>query len=143
MHGIKPRPILHRDIRWPNIVEYYDGYRKFILIDFDYATFGTEKGGTVKKALKELSETGHAPETLVGKHNKKVDMWGVGYLINSCNISNKPKELTELASKLCANNPKKRPSASEALDEVIGLYKEVIILQLFVFFLFVINLTKF
>ncbi|CAG8440837.1 11561_t:CDS:2 [Ambispora gerdemannii] len=49
MHGIKPNPLMHRDVRWPNIVRYKDEYKKFILIDFDYATFGKGKKGIAKK----------------------------------------------------------------------------------------------
>ncbi|CAG8742285.1 7449_t:CDS:2, partial [Funneliformis caledonium] len=45
MHGIKPKPILHRDVRWPNIVQHHNEYKKFILIDFDYATLGSDKRG--------------------------------------------------------------------------------------------------
>src|SRR5947209_1127780 len=101
MHSIKPKPILHRDIRWPNIVLHDE---KFILIDFDYATFGSEKKGIVRKALDDFSETGHAPETLTGKHDMKVDIWGVGHLIDSCAIKGKPKKLKEFASKLQNKN---------------------------------------
>lgn len=124
MHKIKSRPILHRDIRWPNIVLHYDGCKKFILIDFDYATFGSEKKGNVRKALKDFSETGHAPESLIGKHNRKVDIWGIGYLIDSCNIKGIPKKLKEFASKLQNENPKNRPTASDALVEIIKIFKE-------------------
>lgn len=124
MHNIKPKPILHRDVRWPNIVLHND---KFILIDFDYATFGSERKGVVKKPLKNFSETGHAPETLTSRHNKKVDIWGVGHLIDSCYIENKPKQLKEFASKCQDKKPKNRPTASNALKDIINIFMEVII----------------
>ncbi|CAB4482291.1 unnamed protein product [Rhizophagus irregularis] len=121
MHNIKPKPILHRDVRWPNIVLHND---KFILIDFDYATFGSERKGVVKKPLKNFSETGHAPETLTSRHNKKVDIWGVGHLIDSCYIENKPKQLKEFASKCQDKKPKNRPTASNALKDIIKIFME-------------------
>src|SRR5436305_1623703 len=124
MHNIKPKPMLHRDVRWPNIVLHED---EFILIDFDHATFGSERKGTVRKPLKDFSETGHAPETLTGKHNMKVDIWGVGHLIDSCDIKGKTKKLRDFASKLQNQNQKLRPTASDALVESIEIFKEVII----------------
>ena len=103
MHSIRPKPILHRDIRWPNIVLHDE---KFILIDFDYATFGSEKKGIVRKALDDFSETGHAPETLTGKHDRKVDIQGVGYLIDLCNIKGIPRRLKKFASKVAKQKSK-------------------------------------
>lgn len=57
MHEIKPRPIMHRDIRWENIIRHYDRYLRFILIDFDYAIFSPSD-----KPLVEFSEKDHAPK---------------------------------------------------------------------------------
>ncbi|RHZ86769.1 hypothetical protein Glove_46g156 [Diversispora epigaea] len=79
--------------QWSNIILHCD---KYILIDFDYATFGSERKDIVRKALNEFSETGHAPETLIGKHD----------------------------TKLCADKPKNRPTASDALEEVIRMFKK-------------------
>ncbi|RGB22222.1 hypothetical protein C1646_776447 [Rhizophagus diaphanus] len=54
----------------------------------------------------------------------KVDIWGVGYLIDSCDIGGKTKKLSEFASKLQNHNPKHRPTASDALVEIIEIFKE-------------------
>ncbi|CAG8719567.1 19192_t:CDS:2, partial [Racocetra fulgida] len=66
MHEIKPQPIMHRDVRWPNIIRHYDEYQNFILIDFDYATFSP-----AVEPLQEFSESDHAPEMLNKKHDFK------------------------------------------------------------------------
>ncbi|CAG8701236.1 7315_t:CDS:1, partial [Ambispora gerdemannii] len=82
------------------------------------------KKGITKKALKEVSETGHAPEMQIGKHDVKVDIWGVGYLINSCGINGIHSELKSFAKRLCDDAPKGRPNASDAHDEAIKIFKK-------------------
>ncbi|GBC00438.1 hypothetical protein RclHR1_03860003 [Rhizophagus clarus] len=104
MHLIKPQPIMHRDIRWPNIIRHYDEYPRFILIDFDYAIFSP-----ADEPLEEFSEIDHA-------HDFNVDMWGVGNLVVSCSITGIPQELLSFSSDLCNKSPGKRPTASNALD---------------------------
>ncbi|CAB5175604.1 unnamed protein product [Rhizophagus irregularis] len=57
----------------------------------------------------------------------KVDIWGVGYLIDSCDIEGKPKQLKEFASKWQDKKPKNRPTASDALEDIIKIFMEIII----------------
>ncbi|RIB23591.1 hypothetical protein C2G38_2032619 [Gigaspora rosea] len=118
MHESKPTPIMHRDIRWPNIIRHYDEYQRFILIDFDYATYSPSD-----EPLYEFSESDHAPEMLTEGHNFKVDIWGVGNLIGSCNVIGIPSELSSFSTDLCVSNPNKRPSASVALDRTVTKQK--------------------
>ena len=136
MHSIGPKPIMHRDVRWPNIIRYYDEYQRFILIDFDYATFSP-----ATEPLKEFSKSDHAPEMLTRRHNFKVDIWGVGHLVASCNISGIPSDLSSFSADLCKSDPKKRPNASVALDRAKGMFRKVIVCNRFIscFFLFVCN----
>ncbi|CAG8776936.1 1127_t:CDS:1, partial [Ambispora leptoticha] len=119
MHEIKPRPIMHRDIRWPNIIRHYDGYQRFILIDFDYANFSPSD-----EPLKEFSEIDHAPEMLIKKHNFKADIWGVGNLVGSCNVRGIPQELLSFSMDLCNGNPDNRPTASVALDRAKDMFRK-------------------
>ncbi|CAG8775912.1 9525_t:CDS:2 [Dentiscutata erythropus] len=119
MHESKPKPIMHRDVRWPNIIRYHDEYQKFILIDFDYANYSPSD-----EPLEEFSETDHAPEMLTKKHDLKVDIWGVGNLINSCNVTGIPSELLNFSTNLCKGNPNKRPTASVALDQVEDMFRK-------------------
>ncbi|CAG8456287.1 10760_t:CDS:2 [Dentiscutata heterogama] len=119
MHEIKPKPIMYRDVRWPNIIRHYDGYQRFILIDFDNATFSP-----ADEPLEEFSESGHAPEMLIKKHNYKVDIWGVGNLIGSCNVTGIPPELLSFSTNLCKHNPNNRPTTSVALDQAKNMFRE-------------------
>ncbi|CAG8734309.1 12375_t:CDS:2, partial [Ambispora leptoticha] len=118
MHESKPKPIMHRDIRWPNIIRHYDGYQRFILIDFDYADFSPSD-----ESLYEFSESDHAPELLIKGHNFKVDIWGVGNLIGSCYVTDIPSELSSFSTDLCKSNPNERPTASVALDRAKDMFR--------------------
>ncbi|RIB19230.1 hypothetical protein C2G38_2036206 [Gigaspora rosea] len=119
MHEIKPKPIMHRDVRWPNIIRYHDEYQKFILIDFDYANYSPSN-----EPLEEFSESDHAPEMLTKGHDLKVDIWGVGNLISSCNVTGIPSELLNFSTNLCNRNPNKQPTASVALDQVKDMFRK-------------------
>ncbi|SRR6266540_2331294 len=127
MHLSKPKPIMHRDVRWPNIIRHYDEYLRFILIDFDYATFSP-----ADMPLEEFSESDHAPEMLIKKHNFKVDIWGVGNLVASCYISDIPQELVSFSANLCNESPKNRLTASDALDRAKKMFREVIVCKRFI-----------
>jgi len=135
MHLSKPKPIMHRDVRWPNIIRHYDEYLRFILIDFDYATFSP-----ADMPLEEFSESDHAPEMLIKKHNFKVDMWGVGNLVVSCNITGIPQELLSFSTDLCNSSPSKRPTASNALDRAKEMFRTVIVCKRFISWFFLVCL---
>jgi len=122
MHEIKPTPIMHRDVQWPNIIRHNNGYQRFILIDFDYATSSPSD-----KSLEAFSEYDHAPEMLVGKHDFKVDIWGAGKLVGSCNVMGIPSELLGFSIKLCNSNPNNRPTASVALEWAKNMFRKVIV----------------
>ncbi|CAG8794108.1 41424_t:CDS:2 [Gigaspora margarita] len=100
---------MHRGVQWPNIIHYYEEYQRFILIDFDYADFSPSD-----EPLEEFSESDHAPEMLNKKYNFKVDIWGVGNLIGSCNVIGIPSKLSSFSTDLC----------KIALDRVKDMFKE-------------------
>ncbi|CAG8811809.1 12379_t:CDS:2, partial [Gigaspora margarita] len=118
MHESKPKPIMHRDVRWPNIIRHYDEYQKFFLIDFDYASFSPSD-----EPLKEFSEIDHAPEMISKKHDFKVDIWGIGNLVGLCNVTGVPQELLNFSMDLCNSNPDNRPTASVALDRAKVMFR--------------------
>ncbi|CAJ0753152.1 16296_t:CDS:2, partial [Entrophospora sp. SA101] len=91
LHNTKLYPLMHRDIRWPNIILHNEIY---ILIDFEFAEFAPQE------ALNQLKENEHAHEVLRGRHDEKVDLWNIGHLIFSSNTHNIPTDLSNLASKL-------------------------------------------
>jgi serine/threonine protein kinase len=74
MHA-EPRPIFHRDIRWPNVVQCADDPRKWFLIDWeDAATVPT-------LSAKHLDKRCHSPAVFKDNHGPEVDLWSVGMLI--------------------------------------------------------------
>nr|CAG8590599.1 10567_t:CDS:2 [Entrophospora candida] len=114
LHNIKPNPVMHRDIRWPNVIQYEDQY---ILIDFDFASFSPSN-----ENLQNLNPDNHAPEMLIGVHNVTVDIWGVGYLIVSSGINELPEELLSLSQSMCQENINLRPNAFDTLKVVKGFF---------------------
>jgi len=72
--------IVHRDLRWPNVVQ-HPVTERFILIDFDDAVVlhGTKKAEPVKP--EEFDELSHAPACFTGKHSFEVDVWSIGHMI--------------------------------------------------------------
>ncbi|CAJ0769536.1 9639_t:CDS:2, partial [Entrophospora sp. SA101] len=114
LHNIKPNPVMHRDIRWPNVIQYEDQY---ILIDFDFASFSPSN-----ENLQNLNPDNHAPEMLIGVHDVTVDIWGVGYLIVSSGINELPEELLSLSQSMCQENINLRPNAFDTLKVVKGFF---------------------
>ena len=62
---------------------------------------------------------------LVGKHDFKVDIWGVGKLVGSCNVTDIPSELLGFSMKLSNHNPNNRPTASVALEWAKDMFRKV------------------
>ncbi|CAJ0759408.1 6107_t:CDS:2, partial [Entrophospora sp. SA101] len=114
LHNIKPNPVMHRDIRWPNVIQYEDQY---FLIDFDFASFSPSN-----ENLQNLNPDNHAPEMLIGVHDVTVDIWGVGYLIVSSGINELPEELLSLSQSMCQENINLRPNAFDTLKVVKGFF---------------------
>ena len=74
MHA-EPQPLLHRDIRWPNIIRSGSDPRKWFLIDWDDAsTFPTS-------SAMHLDRKTHCPSVSEMGHGTEVDIWAVGKLI--------------------------------------------------------------
>ncbi|CAG8624766.1 14459_t:CDS:2 [Cetraspora pellucida] len=73
----------------------------------------------------EFSESDHASKMLNKKHDFKVDIWGVGNLIGSCNVTGISSELSSFSTDLCKSNPNRRPTASVALDRVKDMFRKI------------------
>ncbi|KAL4025245.1 hypothetical protein IC575_013625 [Cucumis melo] len=63
----------------------------------------------------------HAPEMGRGLHGVKVDMWGVGYLIQTCGLIGIPKMLMELQNRCMDQNPEHRPTAADCYHHLLQL----------------------
>ena len=74
MHA-EPKPLLHRDIRWPNVIRSGGNPMEWFLIDWDDAsTFPT-------LPATHLDPKTHCPSVFESDHGVEVDIWAVGKLI--------------------------------------------------------------
>jgi hypothetical protein len=70
-----PKPIFHRDIRWPNIVQRANDPTRWFLIDWEDAATPPTIAAT------RLHKSNHAPTVFLDSHGPEVDVWAVGMLI--------------------------------------------------------------
>lgn len=71
------RGIIHRDIRWANVM-YSRTTSRYVLIDFDeYALLDADGKAP---GVARLDPTTHAPN-IGERHGREVDIWSIGYLI--------------------------------------------------------------
>jgi hypothetical protein len=64
-------PLLHRDIRWPNIIRRLDNPQEWFLVDWE------EAAGLPTKAPLHFSKEDHSPRIFSDGHGAEVDIWGV------------------------------------------------------------------
>ncbi|RHZ77974.1 hypothetical protein Glove_168g328 [Diversispora epigaea] len=118
LHKIK---IMHRDIRWENVLKYIDKDKWFI-IDFDDACYNT----SVTPGA-HLAKENHAPEIFESDHNERVDIWSVGFLIRTASVKlEESDELKIYSKKLMAKNKFDRPTAEEGLQWIWNEYKDIL-----------------
>ncbi|KAK1941188.1 hypothetical protein P3T76_007054 [Phytophthora citrophthora] len=112
LHAIN---LMHRDLRWDNVLKYTGDGDKWFLIDFDE--------GTRSPAAKvtHLKAESHAPEILSSFHTVKVDIWGVGFLLRTSRVQDLPPELESLKAKCLKKNPSSRPTAISLLKDIESL----------------------
>lgn len=73
--------IVHRDLRWDNVV-YHKTKDRFILIDFDDAVKLDDARTTPAIHDTQLSREQHAPACFDGPHGCEVDVWSLGFLMS-------------------------------------------------------------
>ena len=100
--------IMHRDIRWDNVLKKIDKDIWFI-IDFDDACFSPSRIPN-----KKLAYESHAPEIFTGFHDTSVDIWSVGYLISRAPVKN--RLLSKYAREMMVEDYRKRPTAVGSLQ---------------------------
>ncbi|KAG6941366.1 hypothetical protein JG688_00018704 [Phytophthora aleatoria] len=110
---------IHRDIRWSNVIR-QRGCGSWFLIDFVDAATSPQPSSSGQHLNKEE----HAPEIFVenGVHTTAVDIWAIGYLIETSGV--KWWDLADRSSfyrLLITKDPASRPSAEEALRDLVGL----------------------
>lgn len=72
--------IVHRDLRWPNVV-FNDANERFILVDFDDAVMLTPELPQAPAVTDDqLGRRNHSPACFAGPHGSEVDIWSIGHL---------------------------------------------------------------
>ncbi|GLE00908.1 hypothetical protein PINS_up009705 [Pythium insidiosum] len=104
--------LMHRDLRWDNVMKYEQDQDQWFLIDFDEAATSPASHGA-----EHLNPNSHAPE-ITSPHSVKVDIWGVGHLIETLAVGDLPPELTELQESCLQESPHQRPTAVALLSKI-------------------------
>jgi serine/threonine protein kinase len=108
--------VIHRDIRWSNVIKRRD-CDSWFLIDFDDAAISPQ----YFPSGEHLSKEEHAPEIFVSGsiHTTAVDIWAVGYLIETSNVQwDDFTRRTAFTNRLLQEDPTRRPTAKEALCDL-------------------------
>ncbi|PFH47454.1 hypothetical protein AMATHDRAFT_42919 [Amanita thiersii Skay4041] len=108
---IEPK-ILHRDIRWPNVMRSNEDPRNWFLIDWEEAT------QEPTRATPNLRSRTHASQVFVDGHGTEVDIWGVGRLITAAGMYYLPDNLFSVGQKMMDGSIQ---SATQALEELRAL----------------------
>ncbi|KAF1326915.1 Crinkler, partial [Globisporangium splendens] len=118
---------MHRDIRWSNVIKRRDNSNSWFLIDFIDAAESPQ----CKPSGRHLSQEEHAPEIHNGDHHTTaVDMWSVGYLIETTGSRvyeswfDMYGERTEFVQQLMHDEPTQRPTAATALEQLAQLEQQ-------------------
>ncbi|KAG6975553.1 hypothetical protein JG688_00002276 [Phytophthora aleatoria] len=113
LHAIN---MMHRDLRWENVLKYPGEGNKWFLIDFD------EGASSPAAKVNHLKAESHAPELLLSSsHTVKVDIWSVGFLLKTSPFQDFPPELESMKAQCLQTCPSSRPTAKSLLDVIESL----------------------
>ena len=107
---------VHRDIRWPNVLQNNDG--RWFLIDFEEADISGAviQGGNVADNYLPPESRGQQI------YNTSGDIWQVGMLINTWyakHHSQLSSEIQSMMTRMIRDDPKEHPSASVLLKDAL------------------------
>ncbi|RIB19827.1 kinase-like domain-containing protein [Gigaspora rosea] len=110
--------IMHRDLRWDNVLRFID-QDKWFIIDFDDACHIPSNTPNIN-----LAHDSHAPEIFQSDHDESVDIWSVGYLIKTAFVD--VQELSDYARTKLMADDLDRPTAKEALIWLRDNYRDIL-----------------
>lgn len=118
LHTRKPQPVIHRDIKPPNIKITRDG--RAVLVDFGIAKVYNPRKGTAKVA-KAFSPHFSPPEQYIGKTDTRSDVYALGATLYCLVCAILPPDAMErLTEGALVRSPSKlNPSLSPALEQII------------------------
>ncbi|XP_022714859.1 uncharacterized protein LOC111274461 [Durio zibethinus] len=108
---------MHRDLCWDKVPRRSDRENEWFVCGFEEAVVAPQ----INPHPAVTAEAGgrHAPEMGRGLHGVKVDVWGVGHLVNTCGLTNMPKMLRELQNRCMDQNPEQRPTAADCYHHLL------------------------
>jgi hypothetical protein len=112
-----PKPVFHRDIRWPNVMKRADEPEQWFLIDFKHAA----SLPTLALGRKELEPATHCAAVYKDGHGTEVDLWAVGALVMN-SVKNLPRRLLRLGQAMQSN---RQMTAYEALEELSAIQRNL------------------
>lgn len=113
---------MHRDLCWDKVLRRSDRENEWFVCGFDESVGAPQIYPQPVAAVGGLEARGrHAPEMGRGLHGVKVDVWGVGYLVKTCGLTNMPKMLRELQNRCLDQNPEQRPTAADCYHHLLQL----------------------
>lgn len=121
---------MHRDMGWDNVMR--STATTTTTTDTDWFVCGFDAAveapqlnphrpadKVVDNEEREDERGRYAPEMERGLHAVKVDVWGVGYMIKTCGLSNVPKMLRDLQGKCLEPNQENRPTAADCFHHLL------------------------
>ncbi|MBA0732069.1 hypothetical protein Gogos_016182 [Gossypium gossypioides] len=110
---------MHRDLGWDKVLRRSDTENEWFVCGFDEAVGAPQIYPHPVAGADTDARGRHAPEMGRGLHGVKVDVWGVGYLIKTCGLTNVPKMLRELETRCLDQNPEQRPTAADCYHHLL------------------------
>ena len=91
--------IVHRDIRWPNLVQSRENPSHWILVDWE----SSSKLPTT--AHSDFSHHSHPDRVFQDNHGPEVDIWAIGHLLTDAAnlISSYPQEIINFGADIKSN----------------------------------------
>ncbi|KAF6160258.1 hypothetical protein GIB67_019027 [Kingdonia uniflora] len=111
---------MHRDLSWNKVMRSSERERDWFVLGFDEAVGAPQiypHGG--------VGVVGAPPEMGRGLHGVKVDVWGVGQLVQTCGLVGVPKLLRELQNRCLDLNPELRPTAADCYHHLLQLQSSI------------------